>query len=58
VWSAWGATRVDGRTPDFWHTGAAPARSSSKGVLERVVRAGRGGFRARHRAVDRTVRPP
>jgi hypothetical protein len=56
LWSAWGATRVSGRTPDFWHivTGA----NEFEGVLGTWSGPVVAGFRARHRAVDRTVRPP
>ena len=58
LWSAWGATRVDGRTPDFWHTGRGTGAVEFEGVLETWSGPVVAGFRARHRAVDRTVRPP
>jgi hypothetical protein len=56
LWSAWGATRVNGRLPDFWHiaTGAV----EFEGILGSWSGPVVAGFRARHRAVDRTVRPP
>jgi hypothetical protein len=56
LWSAWGATRVNGRLPDFWHTGTGAVEF--EGVLDTWSGAVVAGFRARHRAVDRTVRPP
>ena len=58
LWSAWGLTRVDGRTPDFWHTGRGTGAVEFEGVLEAWSGQVVAGFRARHRAVDRTVRPP
>ena len=58
LWSAWGATRVGGHTPDFWHTGAGTGAIEFEGVLETWSGPVVAGFRARHRAVDRTVRPP
>ena len=58
LWSAWGATRVEGRTPDFWHTGRGTGAVEFEGVLETWSGPIVAGFRARHRAVDRTVRPP
>ena len=58
VWSAWGATRVEGRTPDFWHTGRGTGAVEFEGVLETWSGPIVAGFRSRHRAVDRTVRPP
>jgi hypothetical protein len=58
LWSAWAATRVDGRTPDFWHTGRGTGAVEFEGVLETWSGPIVAGFRARHRAVDRTVRPP
>jgi hypothetical protein len=56
LWSAWGATRVNGRWPDFWHT--ATGAVEFEGVLGTWSGPVIAGFRARHRAVDRTVRPP
>jgi hypothetical protein len=58
VWSAWGAARFDGRVPDFWHTASGRGAVEFEGVLEAWGGPLIGGFRARHRAVDRTVRPP
>jgi hypothetical protein len=58
VWSAWGPSRLDGRTPDFWHTGDGRGAVEFEGVLETWSGPVVAGFRARHRAVDRTVRPP
>ena len=58
LWSAWGPTRVDGRTPDFWHIGRGTGAVEFEGVLETWSGPVVAGFRARHRAVDRTVRPP
>ena len=58
LWSAWGATRVAGRTADFWHTSRGTGAVEFEGVLETWSGAVVAGFRARHRAVDRTVRPP
>ena len=58
LWSAWGATRVEGRTPDFWHIGRGTGAVEFEGVLEAWSGPVVAGFRARHRAVDRTVRPP
>jgi hypothetical protein len=58
LWSAWGATRVDGRTPDFWHTSRGTGAVEFEGVLEAWSGPVVAGFRSRHRAVDRTVRPP
>ena len=58
LWSAWGVTRVDGRAPDFWHTGRGTGAVEFEGVLEAFSGPVVAGFRARHRAVDRTVRPP
>jgi len=58
LWSAWGATRVEGRTTDFWHTGRGTGAVEFEGVLETWSGPIVAGFRARHRAVDRTVRPP
>ena len=58
LWSAWGATRVDGRTADFWHTSRGTGAVEFEGVLEAWSGPVVAGFRARHRAVDRTVRPP
>jgi hypothetical protein len=58
VWSAWGATRVDGRTADFWHTVRGTGAVEFEGVLETWSGPIVAGFRSRHRAVDRTVRPP
>ena len=56
LWSAWGATRVNGRMPDFWHT--ATGAVEFEGVLRTWSGPVVAGFQARHRAVDRTVRPP
>jgi Family of unknown function (DUF6807) len=58
VWSAWGATRVEGRTPDFWHIRRGTGAVEFEGVLETWSGPVVAGFRTRHRAVDRTVRPP
>ncbi|MEO5822017.1 MAG: PmoA family protein, partial [Vicinamibacteraceae bacterium] len=58
LWSAWGATRVNGRTPDFWHTALGTGAVEFEGVLGAWSGPVVAGFRARHRAVDRTVRPP
>jgi hypothetical protein len=58
VWSAWGATRFDGRTTDFWHIAAGRGGVEFEGVLETWAGPLLGGFRARHRAVDRTLRVP
>ncbi len=58
LWSAWGATRVAGRTTDFWHTSRGTGAVEFEGVLEVWSGPVVAGFRARHRAVDRTVRPP
>jgi hypothetical protein len=58
IWSAWGASRFDGRTPDFWHTGSGRGGVEFEAILDRWDGPIAGGFRARHRAVDRTVRPP
>jgi hypothetical protein len=58
LWSAWGATRVAGRTADFWHTSGGTGAVEFEGVLEAWSGPVMAGFRARHRAVDRTVRPP
>jgi hypothetical protein len=58
LWSAWGATRVSGRTADFWHTSRGTGAVEFEGVLEVWSGPVVAGFRARHRAVDRTVRPP
>jgi hypothetical protein len=49
---------VDGRTPDFWHVGNGTGAVEFEGVLETWSGPVVAGFRARHRAVDRTVRPP
>ncbi len=56
LWSAWGATRVNGRWPDFWSTRTGAVEF--EGVLGTWSGPVVAGFRARHRAVDRTVRPP
>jgi len=56
LWSAWGATRVGGRWPDFWHTTTGAVEF--EGVLGTWSGPVVAGFRARHRAVDRSVRPP
>jgi hypothetical protein len=58
LWSAWGATRVAGRTADFWHTTRGTGAVEFEGVLEAWSGPVVAGFRARHRAVDRSVRPP
>lgn len=58
VWSAWGPARFDGRAPDFWHTGTGRGAVEFEGVLEAWSGPLAGGFRTRHRAVDRTLRPP
>jgi len=58
LWSAWGPTRVDGRTPDFWQASRGSGAVEFEGVLEAWSGPVVAGFRARHRAVDRTVRPP
>jgi hypothetical protein len=58
LWSAWGPTRVAGRTADFWHTSLGTGAIEFEGVLETWSGPVVAGFRARHRAVDRTVRPP
>ena len=58
VWSAWGASRFDGRTPDFWHIGSGRGAVEFEGVAETWSGPILAGFRAGHRAVDRTVRPP
>jgi hypothetical protein len=58
LWSAWGETRVEGRTPDFWHIARGTGAVEFEGVLEAWSGPIVAGFRARHRAVDRTVRPP
>jgi hypothetical protein len=58
LWSAWGETRVGGRTADFWHIGRGTGAVEFEGVLEAWSGPVVAGFRARHRAVDRTVRPP
>jgi methane monooxygenase PmoA-like len=56
LWSAWGATRVNGRWPDFWRTGTGAVEF--EGVLGTWSGPVVAGFRARHRAIDRMVRPP
>jgi hypothetical protein len=58
VWSAWGPTRVEGRLPDFWHIARGTGAVEFEGVLGAWSGPVVAGFRARHRAVDRTVRPP
>jgi hypothetical protein len=58
LWSAWGSTRVANRRPDFWHTAIGTGAVEFEGVLRTWSGPVVGGFQARHRAVDRTVRPP
>jgi hypothetical protein len=58
VWSAWGSSRLDGRTPDFWHTAEGRGAVEFEDLLDTFSGPVVAGFTARHRAVDRTVHPP
>ena len=54
-----GAPRASrGARPDFWRVGRGTGAVEFEGVLEAWSGPVVAGFRARHRAVNRTVRPP
>lgn len=58
VWAAWTNTQYRERTPDFWNTPEGTGTVRVEAVDSTWSGPVEGGFRARHRYVDRAGEPP